>query len=129
MNCSLFEFYCLRGIFLVSPLQFPYQGKPNKTDFELWKDCVYKCFCVICPHPTEKGQIIVGSMMSPPQILNNNFADQLDYSDIVSAIVTQPDLIDKFNNLPPRFRDIIGDLTHSMMHVELMGTPSLQNKY
>jgi hypothetical protein len=39
-----------------SPLQFPYQGKPNRADFELWKDCVFKCFCKLCPHPHQEGQ-------------------------------------------------------------------------
>jgi hypothetical protein len=93
-----------------SPLQFPYQGKPTRADFELWKDCVYRCFCKLCPHPYQDGQTLVRSIFGPTQRVNNNFSDKSDYIDIVHAISKHSSLSDKFAHLPPRFRDLIGDI-------------------
>jgi hypothetical protein len=41
---------------------------------------------------------------------NNNFASQSDFEDIITAISSQPTLAKKFQSLPSRFSDIIGDI-------------------
>jgi hypothetical protein len=61
-----------------SSLQFPYQGRPSQQDFELWKDCVYKCFCTICPVRTTGG-VVVRSIFGQTQIHDNNFTERSDY--------------------------------------------------
>jgi hypothetical protein len=39
-------------------LQFPYQAKPSKADFSLWKDSIHRCFCkYITPPGSTRAEI------------------------------------------------------------------------
>jgi hypothetical protein len=93
-----------------SSLQYPHLGRPTQSDFKLWKDCVYKCFCTICPASIDTDRVVVWSIFGPTQLPNHNFAEHSDYVDIVMAIPKYPTLLDKFKYLPLRFQDIVGDI-------------------
>jgi hypothetical protein len=93
-----------------SSLQYPYQGRPSQRDFELWKDCMYKCFYTICPASTATDGVVVRSIFGQTQVHDNNFTEHSDYEDIARAISKYPTLLGKFKNLPLRFRDIVGDI-------------------
>jgi hypothetical protein len=49
-------------------------------------------------------------MINPTRMINNNFLSQSDSRDILTAISGFPDLTQKFQNLPSRFKDLVGDV-------------------
>jgi hypothetical protein len=92
-------------------LQFPYQAKPSKADFSFWKDCLHRCFCkYITPADSTRAEIHLAHRISHPTHFSMD-PKSGDYYDILRAIKGQRTLDDKFNNLPCRFRDIIGDIS------------------
>jgi hypothetical protein len=91
-------------------LQFPYQAKPSKADFSLWKDCIHQCFCkYITPEGKTRAEIHIAQRVISPQQFNIESINS-DYNDILQALQNIPTLDAKFNNLPCRFKDIIGDI-------------------
>jgi hypothetical protein len=67
-------------------------------DFALLKDCVYKCFCILCPDPKGTNKTVVRSMLPPSVPQNNNYISKSDYSDLVSTLAKHTNLQEKFDN-------------------------------
>jgi hypothetical protein len=91
-------------------LKFPYQAKPSKADFSLWKDCIHRCFCkYVTPEGSTRAEIHIAHRVTPPVHFNIETVNS-DYNDILQAIKNVSTLEAKFNNLPRRFKDIIGNI-------------------
>jgi ribonuclease HI len=90
-------------------LEFPYQAKPSKSDFVLWKDSVHRSLCIY-RNDISGWKAIVRSRFAPSGIPTYGDDPQSDYKDIVEAIAYHLNLKDKFNYLPSKFKDIIGNI-------------------
>jgi hypothetical protein len=91
-------------------LHYPYQAKPSRADFSLWKDSIHRCFCkYVTPAGNTRAEVhIVRSTIIPePFSIKSSLSD---YHEIVQSLRYNSTLINKFNNLPRRFKDIIGDI-------------------
>jgi hypothetical protein len=71
---------------------------------------IYRYYSQYYPQHMGTNKTVVHSMLTPSVILNYNYAFKSDYSDIVSTLAKHTDLKEKIENLPNRFRDIIGDI-------------------
>jgi hypothetical protein len=92
-----------------SKLQFPYQKRPTQANFVVWKDSVHKSLCIYRLDPSNH-RTIVRSHFPPSGTSHTGSISQSDYTDIIRAISGYTTLAQKFNNLPFKFKDIIGDL-------------------
>jgi hypothetical protein len=94
-----------------SNLQFPYQAKPSRADFSFWKDCIHQCFCkYVTPADSTRAEIHIAHQIDHPIKFSVDSMSG-DYYDILLSIKDQCTLDNKFNNLPRKLKDIIGDIS------------------
>jgi hypothetical protein len=90
-------------------LDFPAQSQPSPADFSLWKDSVHRSLCNY-RYNEATGQTVVKSQLLPIIYTCDYMELQSDYRDILATISMHVSLASKFDNLPQRFKDIIGDI-------------------
>jgi hypothetical protein len=84
-------------------LQYPYQARPSKADFALWKDSIHRSLCVYRTDPSTQ-RVIIRSQLQPPGLVPLTSLIQSDYTDFIRAISGHIALSQKFNNLPHKFK-------------------------
>jgi hypothetical protein len=92
-----------------SSLDFPFQARPSKADFVLWKDSVHRSLCVYRTNPHTQ-RAVVRSRLPPPGPILPSSSIHSDYHDILKAISGHDSLSQKFDHLPIQFKDIVGNL-------------------
>jgi hypothetical protein len=92
-------------------LEFPYQTRPDKQSLQLWKEFILRSFCI--PKRNDSNETLEFHLI--PQ-LTTSTSDHNTYNDdcteLVRSISMQlTSLKDKFNVLPEKFKNIIGEIT------------------
>jgi hypothetical protein len=90
-----------------SSLKYPYQAKPSNRSFSLWKEFIYRTFCLIRRDDDDRLIFKLATPVIPGTLTYDNHND---YAAILSSIQNAHTLEQKFESLPCVFRDIIGDI-------------------
>ncbi len=92
-------------------LKFPVQMKPDKYAIQTWKEFIYRTFCKIRQHPPSKTLEFYLARYSintgQREIKKDDDSEEL----LRSIMHSGSQLLDKFECLPDRFKNIIGNIT------------------
>jgi hypothetical protein len=92
-------------------LNFPHQTKPDARALRLWKEFILRTFCLI-RHNDNTGDMEFHLTCFSPQLHIDTANDTSDWMDLTRSLSPQPtSLLNRFSNLPHKFKDIIGEIT------------------